>query len=273
MSNPNSTGLNRARKFWLAVAGIAALAGPLVIGTVLGLGNSPAIWAQTPAANPPNFAAASIKPLPCQPGMRCGGGNGTERLKFTPGSVSSYPEGITTRGIFLEAYHLALYQLPGGPSWLDSDRFELEAVTETRADENQMRRMLQSLVAERFKLVIHRETREMPVYFLTVGKNGARLQEQKEGQPAPATAPSFRGLFLTTKMDHFIAFISTFGIDRPVLDKTGLDGVYYFPLPFSGDRDDDVKIAVEDTFGLKFESHKAPVEVFVIDHVEKPSPN
>jgi uncharacterized protein (TIGR03435 family) len=169
---------------------------------------------------------------------------------------------------------LALYQLPGGPGWLDSDRFELEAVTETRADENQMRRMLQTLLAERFKLVIHRETREMPVYFLTVGKNGARLQEQKEGQPAPAPPPSFRGLFLTTKMDHFIAFISSAGhIDRPVLDKTGLGGAYYFLLPFSGDRDDDIKIAVEDAFGLKFESRKAQVDVFTIDHVERPSAN
>ena len=72
-----------------------------------------------------------------------------------------------------------------------------------------MRRMLQSLLAERFKLVIHRETREVPVYFLTVG-TGAKLQEQKEGQPAPAPPPS-KGLFLTTKMDHFIAFISSAG--------------------------------------------------------------
>jgi uncharacterized protein (TIGR03435 family) len=268
MSNPNSTELNRARKLLLNIAGMAALAGPLLIGTMI------TIRAQTPAAQTPEFGAASIKPVPCQPGMRCGGGDGTERLKFTPGSVFNYPGGITARGIILEAYHLALYQLPGGPSWLDSDRFELEAITETRADENQMRRMLQSLLAERFKLVIHRETREVPVYFLTVGKKGAKLQEQKEGQPAPAPPPSFKGLFLTTKMDHFIAFISSAGhIDRPVMDKTGLDGVYYFLLPFSGERDDDIKIAVEDAFRLKFESHKAPVDVFTIDHVEKPSPN
>jgi uncharacterized protein (TIGR03435 family) len=75
-------------------------------------------------------------------------------------------------------------------------------------------------------------------------------------------------------MDQFIAFISAFGhFDRPVLDKTGLDGVYDFLLPLAGDGEEDVRIAVEDAFGLKFESHKAPVDVFTIDHVEKPSPN
>jgi hypothetical protein len=126
-------GLNRAKKFWLAVAGVAALAGPIVIGTVIGLGNLPAIRAQTPAANSPKFDAASIKPDSCA-GSRCGGPEGTERLKFTPGKVSNYPGGITARGIILEAYHLALYQLPGGPSGL-SPRHRYQAGMRLRRSE------------------------------------------------------------------------------------------------------------------------------------------
>jgi hypothetical protein len=89
MSKPSSTGLNRARKFLLAVAGVAALAGQVVIGTMIGIGHSPAIWAQTPAPNSPEFAAASIKSAPCA-GSRCGGADGTERLKFTPGRGIQY---------------------------------------------------------------------------------------------------------------------------------------------------------------------------------------
>lgn len=217
------------------------------------------------------FEAASIKAVPCG-GRGCGGGGGIERLIFTPERVSNMPQGITARGIILEAYHLGAYQLAGGPGWLDSDRFALEAVTANPADESQMRRMLQTLLAERFKLVMHRETSEMPVYFLTVGKKGAKLHERKEGDPPLALPPRGTGLAFMTKMDTFIAHISSFGhIDRPVLDKTGLDGVYDFLLPVTPD--EDIKTAVEDAFGLKFESHKAPVDVFTIDRVEKPSEN
>jgi uncharacterized protein (TIGR03435 family) len=84
--------------------------------------------------------------------------------------------------------------------------------------------MLQTLLGERFRLVMHRETRQMPVYFLTISKQDAQLREQKDGQPPPASNQA--GISLTTKMDRFIAFISSLGhIDRPVVDKIGLDGV------------------------------------------------
>jgi uncharacterized protein (TIGR03435 family) len=177
----------------LAVAGVAALAGQ-------------------------EFDAASIKAVPCT--GRCGGGGGVERLRFTPERVSNFPGGITARGIILEAYHLGAYQLSGGPAWLDSDRFALEAVTANPTDESQLRRMLQTLLAERFKLVMHRETSEMPVYFVTMGRKGTKLHERKDGEPPLALPPVGTGLALTTKMDLFIAHISNFGhIDRPVTSR------------------------------------------------------
>jgi bla regulator protein blaR1 len=261
--------LSLGRKAVLAALGLAALVAPVAVGIL----DAPAIRAQTPAAKPPEFEAASIKLIPCA-GSRCGGGAGMERLQFTPIRVSSRPvEGISARGIILEAYHLRFDQLSGGPSWLDSDRFELEAVTATPTDTDQMRRMLQNLLAERFKLVVHRETKEMPVYFLTVGKKGAKLRERKDDDDVPDPSPGWRGIFIVSTMEQFIANIRNFGhFDRPVLDKTGLGGVYYFVLN-PQDLDDDVKSAVEDTFGLKFEPHNAPVDVFTIDNVEKPSAN
>src|SRR4029077_13347377 len=112
MSDRTVQGLNRVRKFLRAVAGVAALVSPVVIETMIGIGHSPTIWAQTPAPKSPEFGAASIKPLPCV-GSRCGGGAfGTERLQFTPIRVSNPPGGITARGIILEPYHLAMYQPP-----------------------------------------------------------------------------------------------------------------------------------------------------------------
>jgi uncharacterized protein (TIGR03435 family) len=172
----------------------------------------------------------------------------------------------------LAAYQL---QIPGAPSWLESDRFALDARANTPADENQLRQMLQALLAERFHLTIHHEIRETAVYFLTVGKSRARLTEQKEGVPRPAPPPEREGtvpITLTAKMEYFIPLIRTIGnIDHPIVDRTGLDGVYYFFLRWNAD--DDMKSLVEDEFGLKFVPDKAPVDIVVVDHIERASEN
>jgi uncharacterized protein (TIGR03435 family) len=127
-------------------------------------------------------------------------------------------------------------------------------------------------VGERFKLVTHREKREMLVYVLPAGKNGARLHELKPGD-ATLPAPPDPFLSLRSPLEDFIAFVSAMGhVDRPILDKTGLGkSIYYFGLRWNGD--EDIKIAVANSFGLKFESRKAAVDLVVIDYVEKPSPN
>jgi uncharacterized protein (TIGR03435 family) len=191
-------------------------------------------------------------------------------LRFTPGRVASAPAGVTARRITLEAYRLTQYQLFGGPGWLGSDRFDLEAKAEA-ANENQLRQMLQTLLAERFQLVVHRETREMPVYALMVGKNGTKLREWKEGDPIPQFHGSnnFRD---QGTMQHFADFLCNGpGVDRPVLDKTGLKGVYSFYAEW--DDDQDFLHAMQEQFGLKLESQKGPVDVLTIDHIEKPSSN
>jgi len=112
----------------------------------------------------------------------------------------------------------------------------------------------------------------MPVYVLTVGKNGTKLHELKPGEPSPPPPPD-AVLSMRGPLEDFIAWFSGLGhVDRPILDKTGLDkSVYYFGLQWNGD--EDIKVAVADSFGLKFESQKAAVDLVVIDHVEKPSEN
>jgi uncharacterized protein (TIGR03435 family) len=248
------------------------------------------IFAQPPATTPPEFDAASLKPVSSAGGGRAGTYPGI--LKFTPGMVSSGPFPVTAGRIILEAYHLHDYQLAAGPDWVGTERFALEGKAETAANEDQLRLMLQTLLSTRFRLVVHRETREMPVWALTVDKGGPRLHELKPGEPTPSTPEELRKLGLLRNTNGARAGTM---IDRgnmqtladelyvnsrnpangmeswPVLDKTGLKGEYLLFLQW--DADEDFKDVVREVMGLKLEARKAPVEVLVIDHIERPSGN
>jgi uncharacterized protein (TIGR03435 family) len=191
----------------------------------------------------------------------------------------------TVRRIIQAAYRLTEYQVSGGPGWLDSATFDVEAKTETRANKHQLRQMLQTLLADRFKLAAHLGTREMPVYFLTVGKNGPgpTLHELKDGEPPPELkGVTFGGshqvegptVIMQGALQDFAIELSgpLFGVGRIVVDKTSLHGTYLGFLHW-GDDGDDVISALRDEFGLKLELQKAPVEILVIDHAERPSEN
>ncbi len=236
-----------------------------------------AVPIKTPA--PLVFDAASIKPFSGGGGGRSGaaGANPPRAigggLRITPGRVVSAPAGVTAGKMILEAFHLTQYQLSGGPAWLDSDRFDLEAKAEG-AGENQLRQMLQTLLAERFKLVVHRETKEMPVYALVVDKNGPKFHEWKEGDPLPAFgsgghANNFRDVGTMRRLADVLSAGPDLG--RPVLDKTGLRGVYVFYAEW--DDGEDFLPALQHQLGLKLESQRGPVDNLVIDHIDKPTAN
>jgi len=238
----------------------------------------------------PKFEVASVKSIPATGGRRSEGG-----LRFTPGMVASTPGGITVRQIILEAYHLTQSQLSGAPGWLGSDKFELQAKTGNSADRNAVGLMLQTLLAERFKLMASRGRKEMPVYALTVGKRGIgpTLRKLKEGEDSPSPggfqsggAPEFAGhaggqgtVFKDITMQEFAYSLSRLSgaqegsqvVGRPVLDRTGLQGQFYVRLMWTGD--DDFKGALEDELGLRLESRRAVTDFLVIDHIEKPSEN
>jgi uncharacterized protein (TIGR03435 family) len=291
MNNSTRQGLHRLKQTLAASAGVAALVASLAIG----IGHPRTMRAQsrvmTAAApqldsggvssgRPLQFDSASVKPFRGGGGGRAGSAvvgppraaNGA--LRFMPGKVVSAPTaGVTAGKIILEAFHLTESQLSGGPSWLGSARFDLEARAEG-ANDNQLRQMLQTLLADRFKLVVHRETKVMPVYALVVAKNGPKFHEWKEGDPLPAFGSgghpnNFRDRGTMQRLADVIAGDPM--VDQPVLDKTGLNGVYAFY--FEWDDGEDFLHALQDQLGLKLERQKAPLDHLIIERIEMPEAN
>jgi uncharacterized protein (TIGR03435 family) len=289
-------GLNRAKKFLLASAGPLAWASAL-IGLTIGVYNAPVIRAQSPNPGPsqpaPEFDAASIKPWTLSTGgggSRSGGGlppPGGGHLQFTPGRVITPLTGVTVKRIIIEAYGLGNYQISGGPEWIDSATFKLEAVSaQSSADENQLRLMLRSLLSKRFHFEMHHDTQEMPVYALTVGRSGPKFKEWKADDQAAAratveaewakgandvTIEPMRSFVQRMNDDRTNLHPRMTGIDRPVLNKTDLEGTYIFALRLTPE--EEYKTTVESQLGLKFQPQKAPVGALIIDRIEKPDPN
>ena len=285
MANRVGQGLSRAKKLLLASAGIAALAGPLLIG----IGHAPAMSAQPRVTEKRlAFDTVSIKPLN-NPGA---GLRSEPGLRFLPGTVASAPAGVTAKQIIVEAYQLTEYQLTGGPGWLGSDRYTLQAKTEAPVSRNDIRLMLQALLAESFKLVASHGTKEMRVYGLTVAKGGpgpTRYQVKAGAdssgpagfQKADAMLAGHTGgratSFTGTTMELFARSLSELRgaqpgsslLGRPVLDRTGLQGLFNFRLAWNDD--DDFMRALREELGLRLESQKAVMDILVIGHIERPS--
>ncbi len=195
------------------------------------------------------------------------------------------------------AYGLHARQITGGPVWLETEKYDLSAQPEGQGqpNEKQWKMMLQKLLADRFKLAFHRDKKELSVYALVVGKTGSKLTKS-EGDPNGLPGLFFRGLGVlparNATMADFAGVMQTAVLDRPVVDQTGLPGRYDFTLTWTPDESqfgglgirvpppaDDAAAppglftAIQEQLGLKLESAKAPVEVLVVDHVEKPSEN
>jgi uncharacterized protein (TIGR03435 family) len=207
--------------------------------------------------------------------------------------------GVTLKRCILYAYRMQDYQVSGGPDWLDKDRYEISAKAADQAEKltgtanrERMEAMLQTLLADRFKLVIHRETKVLPAYALVVAKGGFKL---KEVQPDGGTSTSSgRGKLTAGKisMEQLATTLSGM-MDRPVVDMTGIKGVFNLKLEWTpddsqpavkpGGNDEPVSLdkasgpsiftAIQEQLGLRLEAQKAPVEKIIVDHAEKPSEN
>jgi uncharacterized protein (TIGR03435 family) len=195
----------------------------------------------------------------------------------------------------------------GGPDWVDTDRYDIvaKAPAETGLDE-MYGPMMRALLEDRFGLKIHSEIRELPVYALTVARGGAKLTPSKPGSCVAIDlksvlksppGPNYCGRFEMKRGTVWIAdakgmTVTEFAsrvfrdtLDRPVIDRTSIAGMFDIDLEFSGfaistglggDADNaapSVFTAVQEQLGLKLSPDKGPIEVLVIDHVEKPSPN
>lgn len=175
------------------------------------------------------------------------------------------------------AYEIQSVRIEGGPGWINSEQFRIDARAEDpETTETQVRVMLQSLLEERFQLRNHRETKFLPSYTLRIAAGGARL-EQARKQGTDRCDRTMEGGRYELVCEHVaimtLANAVAIMLRAPVVDQTGLSGDYDFALSWE---DDDPHSGVPDAmdkFGLKLEMKKVPTEVFVIDSVEKPPEN
>lgn len=195
------------------------------------------------------------------------------------------------------AYGIHPKQIVGAPAWITEDKFDIEATPdgEGAPSDKQWKAMLQKLVAERFKLSFHHEKRELSVYVLSVGKAGVKLTKS-EGDPNGLPGNFFTKLGnlnnRNSTLGDFTQVMQAAVMDRPVVDQTGITGRYDFTLTWTpddsqfggmgmkapaptdaADAPPDLYKAIQEQLGLKLEAAKAPTDVLVVDHVEKPSAN
>jgi uncharacterized protein (TIGR03435 family) len=242
------------------------------------------------------FDVASVKetkivPAPGEAGGIHARGGGTYVARY-----------VTLKSMIREMYKITDVQIAGGSNWIDTARFDITAKAENRGDAGSWKIMFQNLLADRFKLQFHRETRTLPVWVVTMEKNGSKMKvnpgpEQSDvpiklsGAGAGSTSLTFTGTH--TDMDYLCWWLGSMinrfqQVDRPVVDRTGLQGFYDFTLTFAPDpsgrtgpngeplasfEGSNLAEALREQLGLKLENSKSPVEVFVIDHVEQPSGN
>lgn len=292
--------LSAGRKVLLATLGMAAIAGPLVVGLL----NPPRSRAQTPAGDSSSkkFEAASIKP-----------GDPNERMAqimMAPGGRVNI-KNLPVRNLIMMAYQLRDFQVTGGPDWMRTDRYDIVAKSD---DENvtpeQSREMMQNLLKERFQLVFHNETKELPVYNLVIAKNGPKLRETPESElppPPPGNGRAVgplggrasirieRGAINGQGMNmDLLANQLANNLGRSVINKTGLTKGYDIKLewtpelgqggalqregggdsaPTSAESGPTIFTALQEQLGLKLESAKGPVVIYVIDSLQRPSEN
>ena len=243
-----------------------------------------AIPARAQAQTGPNtgsFDVASVKPA--KAGTR---GYSVQPL---PGRLTA--SNATLKILIAEAYHIYDFQISGGPKWLDAERYDLEGKLsgDAHLTHSQLRGMLQKLLAERFSLAIHRESKNLPVYVLEVAKGGPKFQKSQdpEGQPYFRVFQRRQITAQRAPMAWLMETLSPF-LGRPVLDKTGLDGAYDYKLEWTpdaiqvsseengGPSDPNVPSltsALQEQLGLKLQAQKGPVEILVIDRAEKATAN
>ncbi|HTA41918.1 MAG TPA: M56 family metallopeptidase [Bryobacteraceae bacterium] len=301
MTTRIAVSLSMGKKLLLAAATVAALVSPIVIGLIHAQVTGPA------------FEVASVK------------ANNSDAPRFVgwqsqPGGTLSIKNQLLGM-IIAGAYGLPMFnnadRLAAAPKWIDQEKFDIEAKAPAgvitpgmpEKDRNQkMARMLQALLAERFKLAIHRETREMPVYGLTVTKGGLKLPAAKMAEKdCPEISTREKNCHSlsggqgggiqgnTVTMAELVEFLQVW-TDRPVIDKTGAADLYdvdirqgWVPMrprpvrpPGQEPTAEDIAFAdptrptlnaVLDKVGLKLEPSRGSVEVIVIDHIEHPSEN
>lgn len=301
MTNRAIAKLSVAQKGVLAAVGTVAVAVPILAQSV-----------PLPSSTELRFEVASIKRATEASGKVRVGDQvwGSVGAKFMPGGAFEAVN-ATLGSVIRLAHGLREFQTVGGPEWVDTDRFDIQARGPQGAVESEAPRRLQSLLAERFALKVHRETRDRPIYALVLARGnaslGPRLRQSQEPAvdgfaasrvrctpPGPPGPISMRlcGVTMASLANLYLQMYT----DRTIFDRTGLTGGFDLALHFDNKpipgvglggglpaapqaaepaAADAVSIftALEEQLGLKLEPQTGPVEVLVIDHVEHPTPN
>jgi uncharacterized protein (TIGR03435 family) len=223
-------------------------------------------------AAPAEFDVASIKPS--QFARSRVEGSRRERVTVSPTGVIL--GNVSLSYCIQWAYNVKFYQV-SGPDWLIQERYDIIAKVEQPVRNEQLRSMLQALLAERFHLKLRRETRNMPVYALVARQNGARLRASKPDADSGMTIADGGFVFQHMTLSEFAERLSDLSaIDRPVLDSTGIQGAFDITLKEAARtmlKDPSSIFSAIEEAGLKLESRKGPVDVLVVEHAERPSPN
>jgi bla regulator protein blaR1 len=258
--------LNFAKKLLLAGSAACVLALSLVMGMVH------ASSAQNP---PPAFEVASVKPSPANQYVPATVDPQRFHIVITLSDAILWANDFFDRG----------YRLSGGPEWIYRDYYQIEGRTKAPATTKEMRTMLQTLLADRFKVKLHRESKEMPVYALIIGTSGLKLKTSEGTGKGMGVAPG-KLMARNATMADLAATLGNM-VDRPVLDETGLDAQYDIDMkfdptlikPYDGQPivppspdAPSIFIAIQD-LGLKLEPRRAAVEILVVDSAEKPLPD
>ncbi len=234
------------------------------------------------------FEVATIKPV--EPNAKAA------RYIVMQGNNRFVTKYYTLKLLIAAAYDLSPKVISGGPAWLESDHFDIVALTpgDARPTREEQMTMLRALLADRFKLEFHRERKSFSIYELDVAKNGARLKHSTAPESDPAA------LISTVYPDHihlparnasmaeFASLLQRAVLDRPVVDKTGLTGKYDFDLDWAPDETQfggEVAVAptdaasppfflaIEQELGLHLQARRGPAEALVVDSAQLPSAN
>ena len=253
------------------------------------------------------FEVASVKPTEDVPlGGRIPLSGPLAEIGFQGGPGSNTPgrihySGVTLQMLLARAYEMQPYQI-SGPNWIETERYVIDAKYPANTQTEEFCLMLQSLLADRFRLLLHRETRQMARYRLLVAKDGPKLSpprklpeykdddealaalkatmeaRKEERRSRPYSGPSRGFGEASATMTKLAKDLAGF-LDRPVTDDTGLEGLYSFHLEWSPDQTGtndpgetslpSIFVAVQKQLGLKLEPEKGPVKFLVIDEGRK----
>jgi uncharacterized protein (TIGR03435 family) len=243
-----------------------------------------------PADADPAFEVATIKPNPS---------TATSMQQLTINNGNFVVRNGSLGDLIGFAYNVQARQVVGGPDWINTERYDISAKTEPEGAPSltQLRTMVRKLLADRFQLKFHHDKRELSAYVMTIGKNGQKLTPTQIKGPLPGLGfrPAPGGLMLNVvngTMSDLTGFLQNLVLDKPVVDHTGLSDRFDFHVTFTPDDSQfnghppklppatdttetapNLFEALQQQLGLKLTAEKTPVDVLVIDHVEKHSEN